>query len=667
MSTEMKLPENAYGPLKKGEVYVPVVTEEHPKEWTLRSILAGIGMLAFFAAAAAYIAAKLGQGIEIAIPIAVLMAGYSAMVARKFGILENVQVIAIGATSGIVVGGAIFVMPAAYILETQPSFLAVFLGPCLGAILGVLMLITLRPYFINQMHGQLPFPEARATTGTLLAGAHGGTSGKTLFYGVIFGFAYDYLVAAHKIWNDVFSTEKLGGVFDTLTIKAKIVVNLNTSAAIMALGYLIKIKYASIIMAGSFFSTFVLVPLFVQVNPEFAAMDWSDIRFGPVKQIGIGAIFSAAVISIFAMIPVIWTAFSKVLIQTFRSGVKKAGVERWQQDIGLNTQIGLFAAVFLATFLFFRFLVLTEQASPSFLSLVATLAVFGVSFLFSAVSAWAVATISVTPISGMTITGIVITAAIMLAAGLNNDPNASEVVKNSTKLALVMVGGVVCTALSMTGSLITQFRVGGWLGATPRKIQWSNIIFSVLAAALVGGMVMLFSQIYGYSQSDAHPNPLPVPQASAIAAVIKGAVGGSDVPWVMYGFGTAISIILAMAGLRKVLMAFALGMYLPIEYNAPLIVGALVAWFLSKSRHEERATARVEKGEMIANGLIAGGAFGGLASSITLVISDKLGVVQVSPFGLTSEVMNIVSIVAFLAMGLGYYLIARRVKMNSRN
>jgi len=665
MSEEDKvvgLPENAQRPLAEGEKYIPVVTDPNPKEWTLRSIFAGILMLVFFSAASAYLTAKLSNGVEIAILIAVVMVGYCSLVAKKFGLLENVQVIAIGAVSGIVVGGAVFVLPSAYILGLEPNWLAIILSPILGSIIGVVMLTMFRDYFINKMHGRLPFPEATTTTNVLMAGDQGGKSAITLFLSVAFGFIYDFLVAVHGVWSDTFTTKLVRSDFFThLTEKTKVVAELSTSAVMVGLGFIIGLKYVLLICGGSVLATFFLIPLFAHLNPQMAALPWDDIASGPVKQIGIGAIFTAAIVSIIKMSPIIFSSMKNVIGSRFAGGQKKVAdvsTERWQTDMSGSMRMGIFFILAVMTFVFFRFLVMVGQSNPTTLSLVATAVVFVVSFLFTAVSAWAIATISVTPISGMTITGIVVTAAILIAAGLNVDATSAPELIASSKLALVMVGCVVCTALSMSGSLITQFKIGGWLGATPKKIQWSNIVASVFAAIIVGGMIILFNQMFGYVNTEATPNPMPVAQANAIAGVINAAVGGAGVPWEMYGFGALIVLSITMIGVPA--MPFALGMFLPFSLNAPLILGALVAWLLNRGEH---AKSRAKMGETIANGLIAGGALAGVAAAVVRVAGDWLGYAPATVNYEGNEgVSNWFSLIAFVLLAVGIFLIARRAK-----
>jgi putative OPT family oligopeptide transporter len=655
------LPENAYKELKAGEKYVPIVSSETGvREVTVRSVVFGLLMTIIFSAAAAYIALKLGQGIETAIPISILAIGYSAAVTKFFAsrmssLTENVNILAIGATSGIVVGGSVFTMPAIYVLGLKGSFLQIFIVPFLGAVLGVLFLIPFRRYFTHEMHGKLPFPEATATTEILVTGEKGGNQAVVLLYSLGLGIVLDYLALSYKAWTDTFTTAALP-LFQTFTAKFKAVFAMSTSAAVLGLGYIIGIRYASIIMAGSMLSYFVLIPLFAHVGGSaYEAMSYTQI-FGDkllgVRNIGIGGIFAAGVISILKMSPVIKQALQQMMAQILKKKADGAEDSRLDRDIKMSWVVGLIVLLSAVIFFYFRFGVLGGESNAwllAFLSLALTLLIV---FLFSAVSAWAVAMISVTPISGMTLTTLIIAAVIMSSLGLKGP---------SGMLAILLIGGVVCTALSMSGSLVTQFKIGYWLGSTPKKIQWSNIIGSAFASLTVTAIIMLFAHIYGYgAPSQAHPHPLAAPQASAMAAVVNAFLGGQGAPWMLYALGAVIAVIVSMLGISA--LAFALGMYLPIELNSPILLGAVVAWLVQHSTKNERLSkARNDKGILLASGLIAGGALAGVFDGFTKMAAEYIHI-RPKAFSFSEEAQNWIGLVVFLLLACWLYWDASKAK-----
>ncbi len=653
---ERHLPANAFTELKPGETYTPILPDEKGiLEVTGRSIAFGIVMIIIFAAAASYIALKLGQGIETAIPISILAVGFSAVMMRKSTLIENVNILAIGCTSGILVGGTVFVMPAIFMLglESQSflaTFLQIFLVPFFGAILGVLFLIPFRNYFVADMHGKLPFPEATATTEILVTGEKGGKSAMVLVYSLGIGIVVDYMALAIRTWSDVFTTAAIPALAN-FTDKVKGVFAMNTSAAVLGLGCIIGIKYASIIMAGSMLAYFVLIPLVGSLSPIFAERPFTDIFFGftddmgnfipGVRNIGIGGIFAAGVISILKMSGVIKQAMQKVVAQLFKKHEGAEGGEsRLNVDIKMSTLaiIGLITAV--AIFLYFRFVAVAGEPNATWVSLVSLIMTILIVFLFSAVSAWAIAMISVTPISGMTLTTLIIAAVVLSALGLSG---------GSGMLAIILIGGVVCTALSMAGSLVTQFKIGYWLGSSPKTIQWSNIIGAGLASLTVTAVIMLFASVYGFGQPTLeHPNPLPAPQASAMAAVANAFLGGQGAPWLLYAVGAVIAVLVTMLDISA--LAFALGMYLPIELNSPIFLGACVNWLIKNSSKDKKIKkARSDKAILIASGFIAGGALAGVFDAL----SKMLGFDYTLP--MDESLRNWLGLIVFAALALFLY------------
>jgi len=627
---EISLPENAFRELGPGETYEPIIpADQKIPEVTVRSVLFGSAMAVLFSCAAAYIALKLGQGIETAIPIAILAVGFSAVLKKKSTMLENVNVLAVGATSGIIVGGAVFTLPALYILEIDhlSSFFQLFLVSFFGCVLGVLFLIPFRRYFVTDMHGKLPFPEATATTEILLAGEKGGAQAKVLVYAMILGGIYDYLVIGLRLWRENFTTALISS-FDPLTHKVKAVFSLNTSAAIVGLGYIIGVRYAAIILAGSMLSWLVFNPLFAHLGtfmdgPISAGavplrdMAADDIFYEYVRFIGIGGIFAAGLMGILKMLPTIGQAITRgfrEIVASRRTHADEGARLRTDDDIPMSVVIMLFAVVITLLWVYFRFSVLAGQPNPTTLSLVALTITVVISFLFASVSAWAVAMIGVTPISGMTLMTLIITCVILIKAGLTGEQGM---------LAALLVGGVLCTALSTTATLVTEFKIGYWIGATPRKIQWSNIVGAIISAVMVSLMIILLSKIKGFAPSAAHPTPLPAPQPNAMAAVIKSLMVSSEAPWHLYGIGAAVAVLIEMLGISS--LAFALGMYLPIELNAPILVGAVVAHFVRRSsRNEEISRRRHDRGTLIASGLIAGGALAGVFDAVVKLFEEEV-------------------------------------------
>ncbi len=613
------MPENAYRELAPGETYSPIVPAGAPvAEVTSRSLAFGLANAVFWSAAVSYLTLKLGQGLEAAIPIAILAIGFSAMFKRRSTLLENVNILALGATSGIVVGGSLFVMPAIHILglDGLSSFFQIFFVPLLGAALGVLFLIPLRRYFVRDMHGKLPFPEGTAIVEVLVTGQKGGAQARVLLKAMGLGFLFDSMPTLFEAWRENFTTAAFSFAH-TVTHKFKAVFALNTTAAIAGLGYLIGVRYAAYIMAGSLLSYFVIVPLFaffgahapgVTIGLNMAPlgqMDHETLFSEYARYIGIGGIFMAGMLSVARMLPVMGQAIRQG-IRGLRAGRGGADEPRHEQDIPMPVVLGLIVAVVVAIWLYFRFAVLSTQASPTMITTLAVLIALLIALLFSAVSAWAVAMISVTPISGMTLMTLIVGAVALRSLGLSG---------REGMLGVLLIGGVVCTCLSMTGTLVTEFKVSHWVGATPRKVQWANLAGSVIAAVVVTAVMLLLARVYGFQASEVHPNPLPAPQANAMAAVLRFIMETSDESkWYLLAFGGVIALIVEMLGVSA--LAFALGMYIPMEYNSPILVGALVAHFVRRSSKDQTLSrARGDRGILVSSGLIAGGALAGVLAA----------------------------------------------------
>ena len=631
---DVGLPENAFRPLQPGEVYESLVPAQATvAEITVRSIVQGLVWSVVFSAAATYIALKLGQGIESAIPISILAVGFSVFAvrflrSRASTLPENVYVLALGATSGIIAGGSVFTMPAIYILglEGRSSFWQIFLVPLLGAFLGVFFLAPFRRYFVRDLHGKLPFPEGRATTEILVAGKRGGQSALVLSYSAAVAAFFDFVGPSMHAWAENFSTAAMGSLAG-FTSRFKAVFTMNTSAAVLGLGYIMGLDYAAIIMAGSMVSFFVLVPLFAYLgqwipgaivagHEPLATMAPDDIFFNYVRPIGIGGIFAAGLLSILKLSPVIVQATRQAMGEVARLVHGRGGaVAEVRTDRALPMWVNLLgiAATGVLVFLYFRFSVLAGESRATGLAALSTLLTLVISFLFAAVSAWAIAMISITPISGMTLTTLIVTSVVLSSLGLSGP---------SGMLQVLLIGGVVCTALSMSGSLVTQYKVGYWLGATPRRIELGNLAGSVLASAATTAVILLMARVYGFAPGPDHPHPLPAPQPNAMAAVLRGVMGSGEAPWFLYGAGAVFAVVSEMCGISG--LAFGLGMYLPMELNSPLVLGAAVAWLLRRSSKVARlAKARYDKGTLVASGFIAGGALVGVLAALLRFIEDS--------------------------------------------
>ena len=674
---DVRLPENAFRELRPEETYAPVIPAAAcVPEVSARSMFQGFIWSIIFSAAATYIALKLGQGIESAIPISILAVGFSVfatkfMKRRASTLLENVNVLAIGATSGIVAGGSVFIMPAIYILglQNRSSFFQIFLVPLLGALLGIFLLAPFRRYFVRDLHGKLPYPEARATTEILMAGKRGGHSAVVLSYSAITAAIFDFLGPSMRAWAENFSTGAIG-VLNGFTNKYKAVFTMNTSAAVLGLGYIMGLDYASIILAGSFVSFFILVPLFAHFGQfipgaisagaaPLSQMPAEDIFYLYVRHIGIGGIFAAGIISIAKMSPVIVQATRQAMGELARLVHKKEAAvnERTDQALPMASIVLGIAATGILVFLYFRLSVLAGVGGATKLGLISVVLTLVISFLFAAVSAWAIAMISITPISGMTLTTLIVTAVALSALGLSGE---------SGMLQVLLIGGVVCTALSMSGSLVTQYKIGYWLGATPKRIEISNMIGSIAASAATTAVILLMAKVYGFTPGPGHPNALPAPQPNAMAAVLRGVMSAEGTPWFLYAIGAVFAVVVAMCGVSA--LAFALGMYLPMELNSPLVLGAAIAWFLQhSSKDPSLSKARHEKGTLIASGFIAGGALVGVLAALLRFLEVNYSVTLIPDLLNLSgpwlkEWHNWIGLIMFLLLSIGLYIDSHREK-----
>jgi putative OPT family oligopeptide transporter len=610
------LPENAYRELKEGEEYKPLMSplKTYP-EVTPWSVFMGILMTIIFSAAAAYLGLKVGQVFEAAIPIAIIAVGLSGALKRKNALGENIIIQSIGASSGAIVAGAIFTLPALYILQAKypeltVDFAKVFMSSLLGGVLGILFLIPFRKYFVSDMHGKYPFPEATATTQVLVSGESGGSGAKVLLISGLIGGVYDFIVSTFGYWSEVFTSRVLP-FGEVIAEKAKFVFKLNVGTAVLGLGYIIGLKYSFIISLGSMLVWFVIIPLInllfggevidlmgtgiattiSEMSPEQIFRDYG-------RHIGIGGIATAGVIGIIRSAGIIKSAFGLAAKELKGGTNTAASTVRTQKDLPMKiVAIGIIATL-VVTFLFFYFGVVDNLLH----AVIAIVVVGVIAFLFTTVAANAIAIVGTNPVSGMTLMTLILASVVMVASGLKGTAGMT---------AALIIGGVVCTALSVAGAFITDLKIGYWLGSTPIKQQSWKFLGTLVAAATVGGVMMILNKTYGFVGDHA----LVAPQANAMAAVIEPLMSGGGAPWLLYGIGAVISIALTFIGVPA--LAFSLGMFIPLELNLPLMVGGAVAWFVStRSKEEKINSARKERGTLIASGFIAGGALMGVVSAL---------------------------------------------------
>ena len=628
MKTEQEkptgLPENAFRPLKPGEKYEPLMSpSKNYPEVNLWSVTWGIVMAVIFSAAAAYLGLKVGQVFEAAIPIAIIAVGVSSATKRKNALGENVMIQSIGACSGVIVAGAIFTLPALYILqekypEMTVNFMQMFISSLLGGVLGILFLIPFRKYFVKDKHGEYPFPEATASTQVLVSGE------------------YDFIVGTFGWWNENF-TSRICSAGEMVAEKFKLVFKINTGAAVLGLGYIVGLKYAAIICAGSLVVWFIIVPGFALVfgdqvlntwNPNIAiaVKDMSpEMIFSEyAKSIGIGGIAMAGIIGIVRSWGIIKGAVS--LAAKEMGGKKSEGtVERTQRDIPMK--IIAFGSIFtlLLVLLFFYFDVMQGNVLHT---VVALLLVAGIAFLFTTVAANAIAIVGTNPVSGMTLMTLILASVIMVAVGLNGATGM---------VAALVMGGVVCTALSMAGGFITDLKIGYWLGSTPKKQETWKFLGTLVSAATVGGVIMVLNDSYGFTSGQ-----LAAPQANAMAAVIDPLMNGVGAPWALYGAGAVLAIVLTY--FKVPALAFALGMFIPLELNLPLLVGGAINWYVTtRSKDESVNQERGEKGTLLASGFIAGGALMGVVSAVMRYCDINL----INESWLANPMSQAVSLVAY--------------------
>ena len=603
------LPENAFTELKEGEEYQPLMSpKQQYREVTPWSICWGVLMAVLFSAATAYLGLKVGQVFEAAIPITIIAIGVSGAAHRKDPLGENVIIQSIGACSGMIVSGAIFTLPALYILQAKypeitVNFIEVFLASLLGGILGILFLIPFRKYFVKDMHGKYPFPEATASTQVLVSGESGGNQAKPLLVAGIIGGLYDFIATTFGLWSETF-TSRVCAWGQTIADEAKVLFKINTGAAVLGMGYIVGLKYSAIICFGSMAVWWVIVPAIALLFPDLdvaggvtAAAASPEQIYNYAKSIGIGGIAMAGLIGIVKSWGVIRGAVGLAGRELRGKSTAETDVPRTQRDIPMKiVAIGALATI-AVIFLFFYFGIMEGNL---LFSVVGILIVAVIAFLFTTVAANAIAIVGSNPVSGMTLMTLILSSVIMVAVGLKG---------TGGMVAALIMGGVVCTALASSGSFITDLKIGYWLGSTPRKQESLKFLGTLVSAATVGGVIIILEKSYGFTSGQ-----LAAPQANAMAAVIEPLMSGADVPWLLYGIGAAIALVLTFCGVPA--LAFALGMFIPLDLNLPLLVGGAINWYVtSRSKDGAVNRARGERGTLLASGFIAGGALMGVVSS----------------------------------------------------
>ncbi len=653
----MELPENAFRELKEGESYEPLMSPQKTyPEANAWSVTWGVLMAMLFSAAAAYLGLKVGQVFEAAIPIAIIAVGVSAAAKRNKALGENVIIQSIGACSGSIVAGAIFTLPAIYILQAKypemtASFLNIFIASLLGGVIGILFLIPFRKYFVKEMHGKYPFPEATATTQVLVSGAKGGNQAKPLLLAGLVGGLYDFIIATFGWWNENVTSRMI--IFgEDIADKAKLVFKVNTGAAVLGLGYIVGLKYAFIICMGSLLVWWIIVPGMALLFPDTVLNQWNpdiDTAVGAMspeqiftnygKSLGIGAIAMAGIIGIIKSWGIIKSAVS-LAGKEFKGGADASeNVERTQKDLSFKFIAIASVVTIILTFLFFWFGVMDGNM---FFALVAIVLVAVIAFLFTTVAANAIAIVGSNPVSGMTLMTLILASVVMVGVGLNG---------TSGMVAALIMGGVVCTALSQAGSFITDLKIGYWLGTTPKTQEQWKFLGTLVSAATVGGVIMLLNETYGFTSGQ-----LAAPQASAMAAVIDPLMSGQGAPWILYGIGALIALVLTW--MKVPALAFALGMFIPMELNIPLLVGGLVNWYVTtRSKDEAVNKERGEKGNLIASGFIAGGALMGVVSVLL-----RFSGVTFDYSGWWANPLSELCALAAYALLIAYFIKATRVK-----
>lgn len=642
------LPANAYEPLNPSETYKPVVPPDaHMPELTARSIGWGIFLCVVFTVASAYSGLKVGQVMESAIPISILAIGLARLYPRRSTLLENVIMTGIGGVAGSVVAGAVFTIPALYILKLNPHPVqTIFIGLA-GGCLGVLFLIPLRRYFVREMHGQLPYPEATAITEVLVTGEKGGSQARLLLEATFIAGVYDFFVTTFQVWKE-YVDFRFVPVVRTLAERSRVAFSFDAIGFILGLGYVMGLRSSMILCAGGVLSNFVLVPLIYMIGAHFAGtvypgkipiaeMSAVQIYSGYVRFIGVGAIATAGIFGILKSLKIVAGSFG-IALRVFHKG-EVATQERTDRDIPvMSIFLGVVLGAIGVAFLLGR---LPVSWAVVAVGLVMTM-VF--SFFFTSVAANAIATTARNPVSGMTMLTIIISCVVLLRFGLSG----------TTGMFFVMaIAGMVCTALSVSGQAITDLKTGYWLGSTPsaqEKVKFLGVIAAAIAAGLTIVMLARAFQFGDAFPGDLRP-VLPSPQASIMKALVEGFMSHQPVAYVLFGVGAMVALILEMLGQPSLI--FALGMYLPLELNTPALVGGFLSHYLNKRAEKtdsHRGKTIRERGVIIASGLMAGGALGGVfGAALRLIPGYKEDLIR-TPFYNNDGISQSVSALLFVVL-----------------
>lgn len=659
---DIKLPDNAYRELKEGEKYRPILLgEKKYPELNAWTITWGIIMAIIFSAATAYAGLRFGQVFEAAIPISIIAVGASVIAKRKSAISENVLIQSIGASSGVVVAGAIFTLPAIYIIqEKNPgmainvNFAQIFLASLIGGFLGILFLIPFRKYFVSDMHGKYPFPEATASTEILVSGAKGGSQLKLLLISGLVGGLYDFFMTTFRFWAENIST-RMTGWGEKLAMDHKFVFNMSGTGILLGTGYLIGLKYAAIICAGSFLSWWVIVPLLGQYGATEAGvlmntMDPQAIFSGYVRLIGIGGIAMAGILGVIKSAGVIKTSMSTIFKSKGSADTPQQQILRTQRDISMKIILFGFLGLAVIMAIFFAFGGLQMNVTQVVVGL---LIVFVFAFLFTTVAATAIATVGSNPVSGMTMMTLILSSFILAAVGLNG---------TTGMVTALIVGGIVCSALAMAGGFITDLKIGYWIGTSPFKQEAFKFVGTLISALTVGGVIIILSKAYGYGYAEGAntADALVAPQANAMASIVQPLMSGEGTPWILYIVGAVLALILDMIGIPA--LAFSLGMFIPLALNIPLLVGGAIAWFVStRSKDEELNKERKNKGTLLASGILAGAAIMGVVSAILKFTGVDIAMPETYT---NSAFFNILAIVMYVALCV--YLILHSLQVEKK-
>ncbi len=647
-----ELPDNAQRELKPGESYEPILSPKKKyKEVTAWSVIVGLLMTILFSAAAAYLGLKVGQVFEAAIPIAIIAIGLSNVAKKNDALSQNVIIQSIGGCSGGVVAGAIFTLPALYILQgkgydIEINYMQVFLSSLLGGVLGILFLIPFRKYFVKEQHGKFPFPEATATTQVLVSGQKKGKDSLLLVVSGLIGGLYDFCISTFGLWAETVSTKVMGWGM-ALADKVKLMFKVNVGAAVLGLGYIIGLKYAFIICCGSMLVWFIIIPgmnliwgadvidlMNTGVVTAIGDMAPEAIFKDYARHIGIGGIAMAGVISIIRSWGVIKSSVG-LAANEFKGKKTAENEERTQRDLSMKFIVIGVVAILALTFVFFRFGVVGNFGHAA----IGILVVAVIAFLFTTVAANAIAIVGSNPVSGMTLMTLILASLVMVAAGLNGAEGMT---------AALIIGGVVCTALAVAGAFITDLKVGYWIGTTPKNQEIWKFVGVAVASATVAGVIMVLNKAYGFVGDGA----LVAPQANAMSAVIEPMMSGGNAPWFLYGIGAAIALILTL--FKVPALPFALGMFIPIDLNIPLLIGGAVSWYIARGKDEKLSKARYDRGTLIASGFIAGGALMGVVSAILkfaevdLVVKTSEGVFSSLPVASLIAVVMYIILIAYM-------------------